>query len=383
MVQRKGRRREPTREELDARGREIVQKGVILGLGSGRYMVSSCSKPDSYYEVTVTDNCWRCTCPYHVHGNRRCKHIGAVQPLVERIRRSERDVVSICDPGVVICVSCGGGDCRHRETRRRKRGVSERYECKTCGKKFTYNPGFVGRHYNHEEITGALEDVAMGKSSKQAAQSLAKTGRIPDPATIRRWTRSFGSLLKKMTDSIAHRVGYEWSADELYFKSMGKGMWLFGVMDAETRFVMDYDVSPNKIGYDATNLFAGAVELAGKVPDVVTTDALPGFASGLRRALPGGRRARTLHRKDAGIRKRHSNNNTYERFNGTLKGRLKSVRGFHSTLPALHVLYLAYYNLFRPHSGMGEKTPAEALGVILKGPDKWLTAIRHAALLGV
>ncbi len=121
--------------------------------------------------------------------------------------------------------------------------------------------------------------------------------------------------------------------------------------------------------------------LAGKIPDAVTTDALPGFAIGLGGALPGGRRARTLHRKDAGIRKRHSNNSTCERFNGTLKDRLKSVRGFHSPLPALHVLYLAYYNPFRPHSGMGGRTPAEALGIILKGPDKWLTAIRPATAL--
>ena len=379
MVQCKGRRREPTREELDARGKDIVQKGVILDLGSGRYMASSCSKPGLYYEVTVTDNCWRCTCPYHVHGNRHCKHIGAVQPLVERIHKSERDVVSICD-SEVRCVSCGGDNCKHRETRRRKMGVSERYECKACGKKFTYNPGFVGRHYSVDDIIGAIQDVAMGKSSAQAAQSLAKTGRIPDQATVWRWACSFGSLLKKLTNSIAHRTGYEWSADELYFKSMGRGMWLFGVMDTETRFVMYYDVSPDKMGYDATNLFAGAVELAGKTPDAVTTDALPGFASGLRGALPGGRRAKILHRKDAGIHKRHSNNNTYERFNGTLKDRLKSVRGFHSQLPALHVLYLAYYNLFRPHSGMGGKTPTEALGIILKGPDKWLTAIRHAVL---
>ena len=128
-------------------------------------------------------------------------------------------------------MSCGGGDCRHRETRRRKWGVSERYECRTCGKKFTYNPGFVGRHYNPGGITGALEDVAMGKSSKQAARSLAKTGRIPDPATIRRWTRSFGLLLKKMTDSIAHRVGCQWSADELYFKPMGGAVRRDGYRD--------------------------------------------------------------------------------------------------------------------------------------------------------
>ena len=230
MVQRKGRRKEPTREELDARGKEIIQEGVILYLGWGRYMVSSCPKPGSYYEVTVTSNCWRCTRPYHVHGNRRCKHIGAVQPLVERIRRSERDIVSICDPGVV-CVSCGGDDCRHRQTRRRKRGVSEGYECRTCGKKFTYNPGFVGRHYNPGDITGALQDVAMGKSSEQAAQSLAKTRRIPDPATVWRWTRSFGSLLKKMTGSIAHRVGCQWSADELYVKSTGGAVRRDGCRD--------------------------------------------------------------------------------------------------------------------------------------------------------
>lgn len=90
-------------------------------------------------------------------------------------------------------------------------GVSERYECKACGKKFTYNPGFVGRYYSADDIIGAIQDVAMGKSSAQAAP-------------------------------------------------------------------------------------------------------------------------------------------------------------------------LVYYNLFRPHSGMGGKTPTEALGIILKGPDKWLTAIRHAVL---
>ena len=57
------------------------------------------------------------------------------------------------------------------------------------------------------------------------------------------------------------------------------------------------------------------------------------------------------------IHKRHANNNVYERFNGTVKDRIKCVRGFRSELPALHMLFLAYYNLFRPHSGMGERSP--------------------------
>ena len=39
-------------------------------------------------------------------------------------------------------------------------------------------------------------------------------------------------------------------------------------------------------------------------------------------------------------------------------------------------MILAHYNLFRPHSGISGR----ALGVVLEGPDRWLTAIRHTVL---
>ena len=87
-----------------------------------------------------------------------------------------------------------------------------------------------------------------------------------------------------------------------------------------------------------------------------------------------------MHRKDAGISKLHANNNVYERFNGTLEARLRRARGFRSKLPALATLFLPYYNLFRTHRGIGKKTPAEAPGVGIRGPDKWKTAIQYAAL---
>ena len=139
-------------------------------------------------------------------------------------------------------------------------------------------------------------------------------------------------------------------------------MWLFGVMDTESRFMVRHTSSPSKFGYDAEPLFAGATELAGKEPDAVTADTLPGFAKRLAAALTGGKRSRTIRRKDAGIRKRHADNNVYERFNGTVKDRLRRVRGFRSELSALHVLFLTHYNLLRPHSGMGGKGPRRGVG---------------------
>lgn len=42
------------------------------------------------------------------------------------------------------------------------------------------------------------------------------------------------------------------------------------------------------------------MDLAGKVPDTAITD-----------ALPGGRRAGTIHGKDPSIHKQHSSSNTY------------------------------------------------------------------------
>lgn len=64
----------------------------------------------------------------------------------------------------------------------------------------------------------------------------------------------------------------------------------------------------------------------------------------------------------------------------TNKDHLKSAGEFHFPL---YVLYPAYYNLFWPHSGMGGKIPAVVLDIMLIGPDKWLTTIRHAALSGI
>ena len=82
------------------------------------------------------------------------------------------------------------------------------------------------------------------------------------------------------------------------YKSMGKRIWLFGVMDTKSRFVMHYESSPNKFGYDVELLFTGAVELSGKESDAVTTDALPGFAKELVAALTDGKRSHAIHRKD-------------------------------------------------------------------------------------
>ena len=66
-----------------------------------------------------------------------------------------------------------------------------------------------------------------------------------------------------------------------------------------------------------------------------------------------------------------------------LRDRFKTVRGFRAESPALVRLSILHHNFFRPHLGIGKRTPAEAAGITIQGDDKWITFIHNAALSAV
>ena len=57
VTKKKPRRNGSSQNDIDERGKSIIQGGVILDLGSGMYKVSFQSVADAFYDVTVTDNC--------------------------------------------------------------------------------------------------------------------------------------------------------------------------------------------------------------------------------------------------------------------------------------------------------------------------------------
>ena len=81
----------------------------------------------------------------------------------------------------------------------------------------------------------------------------------------------------------------------------------------------------------------------------------------------------------------------YERMNGEIVARTKTARGFNLAhdperdrllgggCPALVRMCVMHHNFFRPHSGLGGKTPAEAVGISIGGDDKFITMIWNAA----
>ena len=98
-----------------------------------------------------------------------------------------------------------------------------------------------------------------------------------------------------------------------------------------------------------------------------------------------------MHIRDIRLKNIFNTNNLYERLNGEFKDRIKTARGFKlkpnkktdgkpgGGCPALLRLLVVYHNFFRPHEGLGGKTPAEAAGIIIHGDNEWITMIANAA----
>ena len=131
-----------SQQALDARGKEIVRSGTILYIGSARHKVSSQSVADAFYDVSFGPDGWRCTCPYHLHGNRRCKHIRAVYGTImceRRLAGEGHEGMAVTEPPVA-CRFCHSTDCTERGMRNNKNGTVPRYRCGRCKRRFTHNP---------------------------------------------------------------------------------------------------------------------------------------------------------------------------------------------------------------------------------------------------
>ena len=380
------------RQSVIQRAKEVLADCIMLDLKEGRYKVESQSQKDKFYDVTTLEGKWGCTCKYHISGRKRhCKHIVAVQMVIMRSEAEKQDKQAkkmVISKPKEFCPHCKKkAKCWSRGNRKNQHIEPPRRTCTECKRTFTDNPGAVGRHYSLKTIAWALIHRCTNASQADAAMmARGKDGRQPHESTIGRWEKDYGVMLKKISDRFAHgRVGDQVASDELHLKVAGiKEAHMFGIIDVQSRFLIDYDTTDTKQGYDSTDLCNSVIRITGKKPRIVIIDALAKFAKGVEKTLLKNNK-HVIYIKDAGIRKVHVNNNKRERLNGTLKPRFMLARGFWRLRPALLDLYLPYYNLFKPHSALGGISPAKKLGLVIKTDtgrlvEEFMVAIQYAAL---
>ena len=231
-------------------------------------------------------------------------------------------------------------------------------------------------------IAKARRLYAAGLSGRRVAQELKTeaeengTGaKTPSARTITDWNKKNVDQEYNFLREQGANVGDIWSTDEIINTTKdAENRCISTVMDHETRFVLCVVESKSKDKQNSIQVFADANEMANNPPLVVTSDSLDAIAIGFNAIF--GEDPTICHISDAHIRNQDLTNNIQERFNSTTRGILGGRRGriTHAVLLSAWI----YYNYFRPHISLGEKTPAEAAGIQIGKRSKMKTIIQNA-----
>jgi transposase-like protein len=196
-------------------------------------------------------------------------------------------------------------------------------------------------------------------------------GNLPSTATIYEWVQKYTQYA---TDSIKDyppkRIGDTWVADETVIEIDGQNVWLWDVIDQDTRFLLATRISPTRTTQDAQILYDRAVKTAGKEPDKVITDKLASYLD-----VRWGKDTEHIRSRPFAVA---YNTQLIERFHETLKQRTKVMRGLKNIESARDFLdgWLVHYNYIRPHTTFDDMTPAEVAGVDYPY-ENWADITRH------
>ena len=253
----------------------------------------------------------------------------------------------------------------------------QRYRCNGCGKKFRAGGKAKGRKMDAEMVGSAIRDFYSGKSYKQIAEGLHDEYDLPkepSKATIYEWVRDYTDKALKEMKGHKAKTGGHWVADEMQVDVGGNKMWMWNVMDAETRYILASHLTPRRDANAARVVLRKAALAADKPPKSITTDKLRSYISAVKDVLP-----ESKHTQSEGMRA-DINNNLSERLQGTFRDRIKTLRGMDSRITGQRYLdgWVFTYNNFRGHESLRDQTPGYRAKV--KPPFKeWADVVKAGA----
>jgi len=136
--------------------------------------------------------------------------------------------------------------------------------------------------------------------------------------TVREWEARFAPLLaERLRSKRRGRAGRSWHTDETYIRVGGTWKYLYRAIDRDGNLV-DSILSEHRDLDAAKRFFTGALEMAGQVPDHVTTDGHDSYPRAIRETLGEA----VVHRCNP------YRNNRIEQDHHGIKQRYSPMRGF-------------------------------------------------------
>jgi len=156
--------------------------------------------------------------------------------------KQEKQVNKIC------CPKCKSKNFKKNGKRKTEnRGLIQRYQCKECSYRFTYDDGFFRMRNHPNKITCAIDLFYKGVSTRKIQSHFkAFYPHNSSNKTIYLWVIKYSSMISKFTDKLKLQVGKEIQVDEMEHhrrfshKTKKKVVkdWFIDSIDCETRFMV-------------------------------------------------------------------------------------------------------------------------------------------------
>lgn len=350
----------------------------ILRINDNHYQMKSLAT-NRIYDIYSTESGWNCSCPDHVYRHVTCKHALAISISIQlRKEVRERNKIIIEEISCDKCPSCQSSKIVKHGIRHNKNYDLQRFSCKNCNNRFSFNLGFEKMSVNPKVITSAMQLYFTGESLRNVQKFIRLQGVKVSHQTVYNWIKKYTDLMKLHLDKIVPQVGDTWRADEVYVKVKGDKRYMFALMDDETRFWIAQEVADSKFKHDARNLLRMGKEKMQTRPNVFVTDGLSAYNDAFKKEYGAVKKGSPIHIRHISL-DGDRNNNKMERLNGEFRDREKVMRGVKKDDSVIFDGYQLYHNYIREHMSLNGKTPAEACGIDVRGKDKWKTLIQNAS----
>lgn len=342
----------------ELRGLGIVAMGGQIERFNDRIFLVKSQNSDGFYRVEWGRDKWVCNCPDYTKRKKPCKHIYAVNfllnlpsILLSNMKASEKR-----------CPYCGSSRTMPKGFRYNKSGAVRLRMCKDCKRRFKDGLMTRSKGFNVLFAMIALDLYYKGLSLRNIKNHLWQIyGISKSVSTIHRWIVKLLSLLREALENTKPKLGDKWLGDETIVKVNGKERYLWNIMDYDTRYYIVSVVTQGRSARDALNVIKEAIRKAGKTPKKFVTDGLKSYT----KALSELQNTDIEHISNVGLRSKE-NNNRIEKLHGTIKSWIKPHRIIRSQLQTLIDGYRLYYNFIRPHLALDNETPAKTKN------SKWL-----------
>ena len=275
----------------------------------------------------------------------------------------------------MICKYC---DSTHVVKNGKVRG-KQSYLCKNCGHRIVNPKSFPNMKTEARVISTAIDLYYEGLSVRKVANQIKKIfGVQSSQVSVWNWILKYSKFVTDFVEAFKPQLVGIYKVDETAIKCKGLDAWFWEIIDQDTKFLVASHLSKSRPIKEAIALFEKAVKIAKRKPLSIYVDGLPAYIKAYNKVF------RTMRKEDrpelirrVGLRAVNSNNSV-ERLHGTLKDRLKPMRGLKGmeTVRTLLEGWVIHYNYVRKHQSLKGKTPAQASGIDIE--NSWHTLIKEA-----